>query len=48
MFEVEYTESRGGEMQTFVRRYPTRAQADDFYNAMRRSGTASDRIAKNY
>jgi hypothetical protein len=48
MFEVEYTESRDGEMQTFVRRHSSKAAANDFYDAMRRTGTPSHRIRKNY
>lgn len=47
-YGIEYSEVRGGEMQTFVRRYPTKAEADDFFAAMRRAGTPAHAIRKNY
>jgi hypothetical protein len=48
MFEVEYSEVRSGEMQTFVRRFPARDMADDFFESMRRAGTPADRIIRRY
>jgi hypothetical protein len=44
MFEVEYSEVRGGEMQTFVRRFTDHDAAHDFLTSMRRAGTPADRI----
>lgn len=48
MFEVEYSEYRAGELQTLVRRFDTKAEADDFFAGMRYAGTSADNIKKNY
>lgn len=42
--EVEYSEVRGGEMQTFVRRFTDHDAAHDFLTSMKRAGTPADRI----
>lgn len=48
MFGIEYSEVRSGEWMTFVRKFYTRAEAEDFYNSMRRTGTPADRIERRY
>ncbi len=47
-YEVEYSEIRDGDRQTFVRRFPTKPAADDFFESMRRTGTPANAIQKNY
>jgi hypothetical protein len=46
--QVEFSEVRGGELQSFVRGFDTQAEANDFYEAMRRSGTPADAIRTTF
>lgn len=48
MFEVEYSESRSGEWQTFVRKFLSRGEADEFFSGMRLAGTRPENIKKSY
>jgi hypothetical protein len=48
IYEVEYSEVRAGEMQTFVRRFSTKIEADDFFTSMKRTGTPANAVQKNY
>lgn len=48
MFEVEYSDSRSGEWQTFVRRFFVKSEADEFFSGMRLAGTRPENIKKSY
>lgn len=47
-YEIEYSEVRAGVMQTFIRRFPTKIEADDFFISMKRAGTPANAIQKSY